>query len=182
MKTWIQEYGAGFSLSHNWLTGHWSFTFPLSDGAHYITRNYPEGLKPPKQFAAQFSLAQNVLTTRFVSVQQPASVPCRLRLYFQTVDDATGASFSEDGRWWSNPQCLTLKDIGATSTFLGVTFDPVNWSNVNGHTGNSRVTQFLQAASSIMRVGFTLGADFFGHGVYAQGAPATLTILKFKIT
>ncbi len=81
-------------------------------------------------------------------------------------------------RWWSRQRV----DLSPTDTrrSLGVSLDPSNWFNVNGHDGDSPGSGYLEALARPAYLGLTFGGGFFaGHGVNVSNGNARFHLHRF---
>lgn len=176
MKEWVFENSLGVTLQHN-ADGTWQFDFPAADGVHYLTRPLVKA-ETGRQSAFLSCRIQKISGKPFFkSLDITGPMLPSARLMLERADDMG----SQDGRWWSNPACIVLTADGNSQT-LSVQLSPDLWSNVNGHFGNSRPTQFADAMKNLGRIGITFGGgNSFGHGVYATGGKARFTLIKCKL-
>jgi hypothetical protein len=144
-----------------------SFTFPALGGAV----GYIYTAKTPKQ--GQTVTLDFTLTGTGTVIPSPASGsgPPELRLFlWEKGDDVSCSGQFASYRWWSNPGAAPLMSSGLRT--LSVTVDPAFWTNCVGQHDRAG---FQGALNNLLGVGFTFGAEFFGHGVYSNGD------VKFKI-
>ncbi len=153
-----------FKCSGMSLNDDGSFTFPNSSGVvGYIYRAFSpqQGQKITLNFA---------LSGTGIVLPSPASGqgPAQLRLFlWRKDDDLSCAGPMASYRWWSNPGAAVL--VSPSETSLSVTVDPALWTNC---LGKHDPAGFQSALANLLGVGFTFGADFFGHGVFANGQVA----------
>lgn len=81
-----------------------------------------------------------------------------------------------DRRWWS-VDGITLTPGMSAQTVTTSLQDASRWSQVTGINGASEPSIYADASAHMVRLGWTVGGMFYGHGAYsANGQPATLVI------
>lgn len=156
--------------------GTYSFAFPSTDGVHYV---YKAGspMSVGQKITMQFSLSGS---GKIVPTASSGSGSAAVRLFIQqTGDNMSGLGPYEFYRWWSNPANVALTANGDFT--LEVLLNPDQWSSVMGKNGSQAPGPFSLALANCGNIGFTFGAEFFGHGVYATGGPATFTLKSYTI-
>lgn len=147
------------------------FIFPNTDGPHYVTKMAgPLGI-----MSLKFSIEGDGKL-----VPTDSDPPARVRLFMQRRGDTlSGAGEYEHYRWWSHDVAL----FGPGDYELSVDMrDGANWTSVFGKAGNTVQTSFDAALKDLVKVGFTFGGSFAGHGVYCkEGGPVTFTLKDFSI-
>lgn len=105
--------------------------------------------------------------------------PARLRLFLQRAGDDWSASGPyEHYRWWSTAS-VVLDSAGDLS--ISALLDPAQWTSVAGKSGAMAQADFAAALSNAAVIGFTFGATFAGHGVYADG-PVRFRVRSFGVS
>lgn len=141
------------------------FTFPKTDGVHYIIKR-AAGLAMGKTITMRF----NISGTGTLKVADPADIPpATIRLFIW------GNGINE--RWWTHLP-TNLIDGEQTVTAL---IDPSIWGGVGG---NPPVVQlpFSTVVGSPYAMGFTLGGQYFaGHGVYCPDGTKTFEVLEYSV-
>lgn len=121
--------------------------------------------------------------TTFVGYDTDGPTPPTVRFYFHT----TNAALGESAFWWSNPVSISLADLlalGPDGTMLSVSFDPANWSDRDGHSGNAdamHLAAFKASASNVTNIGFSFGSgSTFAFGDGSIPAGALFNLVKFS--
>ncbi len=149
-----------------------SFTFPDSSGVvGYIYT--ARAAKLDQTATLDFTLSGS--GTVVPSPASGAGSP-QLRLFlWGKGDDLSCSGAFASYRWWSNPGAAGLKSPSTQS--LAVVLDPALWTNCNGQHDPSG---FSNALNNLNGIGFTFGAEYFGHGVYANG-PVAFKVNSFTV-
>jgi hypothetical protein len=116
--------------------------------------------------------------TLFVDAKTPSNgvTPATFRFVIMSGMNSTDLA-DEFGRWWSNPVCLRLDELAATSVpqLMSVSLAPENWSSVYGKRGSDYTAAFNGLLSRPQFIGITCGAGGdFGHGIAVSGGYSTL--------
>lgn len=99
----------------------------------------------------------------------------QVRLFlWRTNDDLSCSATTEWYREWSATGAGPLTN--GTHTISAVISDP-GWTDCLGHTD---ATQLAGVTANLLGVGFTFGAEFYGHGAYSTGSN-TFTLNNFTI-
>ncbi len=161
---WVCFHCTGMTLNSDG-----SFTFPNSGGAvGYIytgVSGNPEG--------KTVFLNYTVSGTGTV-LPSPASGPgnAQVRLFlWRKGDDLACTATTEWYRWWA-PSAGSLVD---GQYVISALIDP--WTDCLGHQNEA---QFAATTANLLGIGFTFGAQFFGHGAYSTGTN-TFKINSFTI-
>lgn len=170
VNTWEFQYSPG--MSNPEISGEsLSFNFPLSDGVHYLTRPYSDGLNGKTIRISGEILGLNPV---FDWKRDTCDVPARARIMIQKRNDDMR---SANGRWWSCENYIDLK-IGAFVIEVPVTYD--KWTNVYGQKNAS---EFELAMNNVGRIGLTFsGGCSFGHGAWLSSGTARMIINKVSIS
>lgn len=174
----LAKFGAAPKASPQVISNQWSFvyspgmsgdasafTFPKTDGIHYIVRK-SEGLALGKTITLKF----NISGDGELKVADPSDIPpatLRLFIWGKAIDD----------RWWGNPH-INLENGNLT---LSIPIDPSRWTGVGG---NPPVVQapFESVIANPYAMGFTLGGQYFaGHGVYCPAGTRTFKLLEYSV-
>ncbi len=154
------------------VNGDGSFTFPGSSGAV----GYIYTAASPK--IGQAVTLNFALSGKGTVIPSPASGPGapQLRLFlWEKSDNLSCAGQYASYRWWSNPAAAPL--VSPSDTTLAVVIDPTQWTNC---IGQHDPAGFNNAVNNLAGIGFTFGAEFFGHGVYANG-PVSFKVNSFTV-
>lgn len=174
----LAKFGAAPKASPQVISNQWSFvyspgmsgdasafTFPQTDGVHYIVRK-AEGLALGKTITLKF----NISGDGELKVADPSDIPpatVRLFIWGSGVND----------RWWTKlPANLVDGD-----QVISAVIDPANWGGVGG---NPPVVQapFAQVVGKPYAMGFTLGGQYFaGHGVYCPAGGKRFRLLEYSV-
>lgn len=159
--------GNGWSFVYsNGVSGDASaFTFPKTDGVHYVVSR-AQNIAMGKTITVRF----NIGGTGELKVADPSDIPpatLRLLIWGQTIND----------RWWGHPS-INLDD-GDLS--LSIKIDQTLWTGVGG---NPPVQQapLEQVVANPYAMGFTMGGQYFaGHGVYCPQGTRTFRLLEYSV-
>lgn len=144
-------------------TSGWTFDWPVDVAVKYVTTLFTKSLTTH----GQVCLSMAVTGSDPVLVPTEGTDPVgRLRL----IVIGTG-----NNRWWSNPLNINLTELIKGLPFspkmtmnLNVPLFPDQWSDWQGITGMTNLDLFWGAFSNPESIGFTLGAQFHGHGLILQ--------------
>jgi len=114
--------------------------------------------------------------------ENPCPRPANVRFYF-----ATRNKLGESAFWWSNPVSIDLAALNNSgSAVLAVPLTADQWSDRDGHPGNSDATHtaaFAEAVANIDQIGLSFGGGcFFAFGAGSSPAGATFELRSFSIT
>lgn len=86
------------------------------------------------------------------------------------------------GRWWSRPILLlnAMKNSGAFQ--LTSTFQPQDWTGVNGERAEDFLTDFRACLAAPQSLGITHGAADAGHGVACTGGTLKMMAREIRLT
>lgn len=111
-----------------------------------------------------------------------------VRFFFETD---TSGKFDENDYWWSDPtvEKLVPAKVAMATLLTGdkemeVTFEPSQWTNVNGHrAGTSPYTAaFIAAAEDVRQIGLTFGDGCsFASGVGLSGGSGVFQLKQFVV-
>lgn len=159
--------GSGWTFVYsNGVSGDASaFTFPKTDGVHYIVSR-AQGISMGKTITMRFNIGGG----GELKVADPNDIPpatVRLFIWGQTIND----------RWWTHaPANLVDGDQTVTAAI-----DPANWGGVGGNPPVQQAA-FDQVVASPYAMGFTLGGQYFaGHGVYCPEGTRTFKLLEYSV-
>ncbi len=115
------------------------------------------------------------------------SLPPNTRLYFSTnaaAYDLQDATLHENAYWWSGSAWTEVtNNMGIV--VLSDTFDPVHWSNAQGHSAAdpAYTPAFNAAVANVRQIGLAFsGGSFFDTGVavIANTGTATFHLLNYQ--
>jgi hypothetical protein len=164
--------------------GGWYFDFPKGGdcqvksacpGVHYVMRSMPN-----IRYGGTITVTGEIVSTRSLRFHyklEPSNtcsgIPASARLILQKRDDNM---VEANGRYWSNPKHIALKD-GKFSLTVDVKID--QWSNVYGQRSADGLKTLLRNPG---RMGLTFGGGcFFGHGVAVSGGTARFIMTGLAI-
>lgn len=143
------------------VAGDGSFTFPNSNGAVGYIYKAISGNPQGKTIALNYTVGGTGTVT-----PSPASGsgPAQVRLFMWRKDDNLSCAGNYASyRWWARNGFGALTD-GTRQIAAVVVAD--QWTNCIGQTD---ANGFSGAIGNLLGVGFTFGAEFYGHGVYSTG-------------
>jgi hypothetical protein len=149
------------------------FTFPSSSNqaVGYIYKK-PSVNVSGKTIILNYTILGDV-GTQFIPSPASGTGAASIRLFmWENGDNISCAGPYASYRWWAINGAANLA-LGNTSISAAVT--PALWSNCFGKHGDTVVNEFNGAVNNLLGIGFTFGAEYYGHGVYAT------TPAKFKI-
>jgi len=155
--------------------GTFSFVFPNKDGVHYITSPNPP-VKKGKTITMRFRIeGAGIFTPDPTNPGTPA-----IRLFIQRKKD----NMAMDGyRWWSK-FLMEIPNAPTGDLVLSAKLDYANWSGLYGESADKddkTKKWFDDCLSDISCAGFTFGASFAGHGVWATSGSPKFTLLSYTI-
>lgn len=179
---WTFQYSVGMPTAPTLIPGGFTFGFPsLPNSVHYLVKSIN---RPPVSFSMAGSLdasADAVFDWHIPGgTNVDGGLPPNFRFYFQRSGDNMSAQGDyQYYRWWSNPDCVELKN---GSFALNVPMDPSRWSSIYGVFGDAAGSHFTDAISNCEYVGITFGGGgAFGHGITLTSGTAKLTVTQFDV-
>lgn len=143
-----------------------NFTFPKTDGVHYIITK-AAGIAMGKTITMTF----NIGGAGTLKVADPNDIPpatLRLFIWGQTVND----------RWWGNPK-IDLTDGDLT---LSIKIDSTVWTGVGGNPPTVQAP-FNTVVANPYAMGWTMGGQYFaGHGVYCPEGTKTFRLISYTVS
>jgi hypothetical protein len=143
-----------------------NFTFPKTDGVHYIITK-AAGLAMGKTITMRF----NIGGAGALKVADPNDIPpatLRVFIWGQTVND----------RWWGNPK-IDLTDGDLT---LSIKIDSTVWTGVGGNPPTVQAP-FNTVVANPYAMGWTMGGQYFaGHGVYCPEGTKTFRLISYTVS
>lgn len=148
-----------------------------------MTKRLPHSGKGAEPFNATTVLHSVHITFRVDSdapqyeVIDPNDIlPATVRIFFEQRNDDL---INPDGRWWADTSVYNLGSHDNTTITIIVSFDPNQWSNVEGQTDPQ---SFYAALNHVGWIGVTCGGQyFFGHGVALGSGAATYILVDFRV-
>ena len=155
-----------------------AFTFPPTDGIHYVTR--ASGSLAGKTAIILRYRVDMASGAKLVPSSDPSAPSIGPVMYIQrSGDNWSGNGKYETYRWWATfdaPVPITPGEHALTIPLSG------RWTAVETSNSASSPQAFRDAMANAGRVGFTFGGGTgYGHGVYAFGGTVRFTILSFEI-
>ena len=148
-----------------------SFTFPATDGAHYLVKPWGGPVTSMSLDYAIETIGAPVFTA--LDKGQPEPGTPMVTLYFQKANDNGLDPF---GRWWARGARGPL--AAGNYTISASVADIDKWSSVYGQVDAG---QLATAAAAAGTVGLTFGGTFFGHGVIVTGGTAIMKVARFAV-
>jgi len=176
-----KNYSVGMPLRPTPTRGGWTFDFPYSSRnaghVHYVTA-YPGSLAGKSRIVVRYRV-DAARGTRFVP-QEHQDLPGVVSLFFQRRGDNWSAKGRyEHYRWYSPHQ--SVQQIAPGVHELTVSLDDPQWISVNGRPAAENPQAFRAALADSSSLGLVFGSSRArGHGVFAT-APASFTLLDFRV-
>jgi len=99
-----------------------------------------------------------------------------VRLYLSASGDANIYDAVGGDRWWSNPICVVLNSaLDAGYLTMTCPLDASMWTDTWGRRG-TEIWGFANSLNKPTWLGMTLGAEFFGHGVWCVKGKAEMQV------
>jgi hypothetical protein len=164
---WVCYHCTGMNLGSDG-----SFTFPNSSGTVGYIYTGPSGNPTGKTITLTYTIsgAGTVLPS---AASGTGAAQVRLFLW-RKGDDIACSATTEWYRWWAK----TAGPLTAGQHTVAAVVSPDQWTDCFAHQD---ANQFAGATANLLGVGFTFGAEFFGHGVYSTGAFNTFTVNSFTV-
>lgn len=166
---WDITYSDGMPPHPTQETSGWSFDFPLlPNSLHYVTTKYNGAAK--NLIRLKFQIQSN--NAKFKALDNPSNLRATIRLFIQRKDD----NMIRDGyRWWST------QGIYLTNIVTGILEIPLDYTLWTGLYGKHDANALKDTLNNLGNVGFTFGAQFYGHGVGLSEGSAKFTLIEFSI-
>lgn len=173
-----------FSCSGMLVNADGSFSFPNSSGLVGYIFTSVSGNPIGKTATLDYTVSGYPPTTFGVPAAAGAGSATFRLLLWEKGDDLSCSNQFTNYRWFAPPNGSGSPPIAFGEAMLSAVLTPAQWSNcygLNGTTVGGGVTAgFNTAVGNLLGIGFVCGAEFFGHGCYANG-PATFKINSFKV-
>lgn len=164
---WVCFHCSGMSVS-----GNGSFTFPDINGAVGYIYTAPSGNPAGKTITMTYTVSGSGTVLPSAASGSGAA---QVRLFlWRKNDDMQCTAITEWYRQWSTTGAGPL--TAGQHTISAVVSDP-GWTDC---FGRSDAGQLSSAAANLLGIGFTFGAEFYGHGVYSTGSNS-FTLNGFKV-
>ena len=140
--------------------GKFYFDFPQGGGwaGYFATTSTP--IKVGSTITLKFTLSG---TGKLIPMKESGSGSPAVHLLLWRQNDNMAL---ETYRYWSSGGVELTKTGQFT---LSQIVDPAKWTDVYGKPGTDNPADFTALLNNLAYLGFTFGAEFFGHGVYAAG-------------
>ena len=154
--------GWTFAYSNNVSGSCDAFNFPNQDGVHYYVK--PMVVKAGQTITMSLSLSGNGSL-----VPSSDSPPATMHLFLQRKgDDLSCVGALQQYRYWST--AVVRLNVPGSYT-LTSPVSPDKWTDCYGKSGADHPAEFQGAVNNLSTIGYTFGgANFSGHGVYANGS------------
>lgn len=164
---WVCYGCKGMTLSSNG-----NFSFPDQSGAVGYIYTSPVGLIQGKTAILNYAIA-GMGTIKALPASGNGDAQVRLFLW-RKGDDMTCSSTTEWYRWWARNGAGLLTE-GQHS--ISALIDSPQWTDC---FGKQDASQFAGTLVNPLGIGFSFGAEFYGHGVYSTGSNS-FTINSFTV-
>lgn len=163
---WVCFHCSGMSVASNG-----SFAFPPISGAVGYIYTAASGNPSGKTITLDYTVSG---TGTILPSAASGTGKAQLRLFlWRKNDDLACSSTTEWYRWWSaSAGDLTVGHHTVTAVVV-----PDQWTDCYARKD---ANQFAATTANLLGIGFTFGAEFFGHGVYSTGSN-NFTINSFTV-
>jgi hypothetical protein len=164
---WVCYHCSGMSLG-----GNGSFTFPNSSGAVGYIYTGASGNPSGKTITLTYTVSgAGAVLPSPASGSGDAQV--RLFLWRKGDDMACSVGNTEFYRWWAT----TAGPLTPGQHIVSAVVTSTQWTDC---FAKQDAGQLANTAANLVGIGFTFGAEFFGHGVYSTGSN-TFTVNSFTV-
>ena len=160
------------------------FTFPVGADASMFTTKHPAyngqllgNLTNKSAVVANIQVSGTGFTYYGEGTpSNPCGTQASVRLYFETTNNELGYS----QYWWSNNGATGSYVLAAGPATLTANLVPSEWSDWDGHMGNSdaaHIVAFNEAVADVQQIGLSFGGGcFFANGVGDPSGSANIAL------